>query len=73
MNRRGVEYTIVQLGPSLWKWQFQIGNNVTTGNTNTKLKGMAAKRAEVRIDRALKRLRELNFQWPDSAEPSDAP
>jgi len=72
MNRRGVEYTAVQVGPSLWKWQFQIGDTATSGTTHTKLKGMAAKRAEVRIDRDLKRLRELQERI-DNAEPPDAP
>ena len=73
MNRRGVEYTAVQVEPSLWKWQFQIGDTVTTGTTGTNLRGMAAKRAEKQIDRELKRLRELNFERPENAEPSDAP
>jgi hypothetical protein len=72
MNRRGVEYTAVQVEPSLWKWQFQIGDTVTTGTTHTKLKGMAAKRAEIRIDRELKRLRERQERI-DSVGSPDAP
>ena len=71
MNRRGVEYTAVQVGPSLWKWQFQIGDTVTTGTTHTKLKGMAAKRADARIDRELKRFSALNKRI-DSADSADA-
>jgi hypothetical protein len=45
MNRRGVEFTVTQAEPGLWKWQFQIGEKVTTGKTQSNLMGMAARRA----------------------------
>lgn len=54
MTRRGIEFTLMQLQPGLWQWQFRIGQAVTTGETRTKLKGMAARRAQQRIDRELK-------------------
>jgi hypothetical protein len=44
MNRRGIEFTLVQVEPDLWQWQFRIGETVTTGKTKTELKGMAARR-----------------------------
>jgi hypothetical protein len=44
MNRRGVEFTLTQVHPGLWKWQFQIGKTVTTGKTQSNLMGMAARR-----------------------------
>jgi hypothetical protein len=72
MNRRGVEYTAVQVEPSLWRWQFQIGDTATTGTTQTKLKGMTTKRAEIRIDHELKRSRERQERI-DSAGSPDAP
>jgi hypothetical protein len=50
MNRRGVEFTLHQVGPGLWKWQFQIGKTVTTGKTHSNLIGMAAHMAQKRID-----------------------
>ena len=28
MNRRGVDFTLVQVEPGLWQWQFQIGESV---------------------------------------------
>jgi hypothetical protein len=31
MNRKGVEFSLKQVETDLWKWQFQIGNTVTTG------------------------------------------
>ena len=54
MNRKGVEFTLVQAEPGLWKWQFQIGDTVTTGKTQSNLMGMAARRVQMRIDRELK-------------------
>ena len=59
MNRRGVEFTLVQIEPGLWRWQFQIGETVTTGKTQTSLMGMAAQRARARIDRELRKPRNL--------------
>jgi hypothetical protein len=44
MNRRGVEFTLVQVEADLWLWQFQIGETVMTGKTQTRLKGMATRK-----------------------------
>jgi hypothetical protein len=41
MNRGGIEFTLVQVEPDLWQWQFRIGETVTTGKTKTELKGKA--------------------------------
>jgi len=59
MIRRGVEFTLVQVEPELWKWEFQIDKTVTTGKTKSNLMGMAARRAQQRIDQELKKTREL--------------
>jgi hypothetical protein len=59
MNRRGIEFTLARIEPDLWRWQFQIGETVTTGKTHTRLKGMAARRVHTRIDRELKNPRSL--------------
>jgi hypothetical protein len=59
MNRRGVEFTLTQVHPGLWKWQFQIGKTVTTGKTQSNLMGMAARRVQQRIDRELNKPRDL--------------
>jgi hypothetical protein len=72
MNRRGIEFTLVQVEPDLWQWQFRIGETVTTGKTKTKLRGMAARRAQLRIDRELKKPRDLNHRQTDSAGSPDA-
>ena len=57
MNRRGVEFTVLQVEPGLWRWQFQIGETVRTGKTKTSLEGLAARRVQERIDRELRKLR----------------
>jgi hypothetical protein len=59
VHRRGVEFTLTQVAPGLWKWQFQIGETVTTGKTQSNLMGIAARRVQQRIDRELVKLRDL--------------
>jgi hypothetical protein len=59
MNRKGVEFTLMQVGPGVWKWQFQIGETVTTGKTQSNLMGIAARRVQQRIDRELGKARDL--------------
>ena len=60
MIRKGIEFTIRQIEPDLWKWQFQIGEKVVTGRTRTRLRGMAAHSAQKRIDSELRAPRELS-------------
>ena len=65
MNRRGIEFTLLQVEPGLWQWQFRIGETGTTRKTKTKLNGMAARRVQQRIDRELNKPRDLG-QSPDA-------
>jgi hypothetical protein len=58
MNRKGVEFSLRQAGDELWKWQFQIGNTVTNGQTRSRLMGIAAHRAGKRIDIELRKPRD---------------
>ena len=56
MMHKGVEYTIaVTAVPSIWRWQFQIGETVKTGKTETKIDLLAIRRVQLRIDRELKK------------------
>jgi hypothetical protein len=55
--RNGVEFTLLLIEPGLWRWRFQIGETATTGPTKTNLKGLATRRVETRIDRALHKLK----------------
>jgi hypothetical protein len=64
MNRKGIEFSLLQIEPDVWRWQFQIGETVTTGKTRTRLKGMAAHRVHDRIEGALKLPR--NPRRPDA-------
>ena len=59
MNRKGVEFTLMQAQPGLWKWKFQIGETITTGKTQSSLMGIAARRVQQRIDRELGEPRDL--------------
>jgi hypothetical protein len=60
MIRKGIEFTLVEAQPGLWKWRFRIGETVTTGRTETSLMGMAAHRVQQRIDRELRKPRDLS-------------
>ena len=55
MNRRGVDFTLVQSELGLWEWRFQIGEAVTTGRTEAHLMGLAAHRVQQLIDRELEK------------------
>ena len=59
MNRRGVEFTLVQVEPGLWKWRFQIDQTVSTGKTQTNLMGLADRRVQQRIDFELRKPRDF--------------
>jgi len=59
MIRKGVEFTVVEAQPGLWKWSFRIGETVKTGKTETNLMGMAAHRVQQRIDLELRKPRNL--------------
>ena len=55
MNHKGVEYTLVPSStPGVWKWEFRLGDRGMVGKTETRLVGLAARRAQLKIDRALK-------------------
>ena len=59
MIRKGIEFTLVEAPPGLWKWSFQIADTVRTGKTETNLRGMAAHRVQQRIDLELRKPRNL--------------
>ena len=59
MNRKGVEFTVCQVDDDRWNWRYQIGETVRTGNTQTRLMGMAAHRVQQKIDRQLKEALDL--------------
>jgi hypothetical protein len=55
MNHKGVEYTVVRAEtPGYWHWRFRIGEKVKTGSTETNLELLAMRRAQVKINQALK-------------------
>ena len=57
MMHKGVEYSVaVTAVPSVWKWQFQIGEKLNTGKTETRINLLAIRRVQLRIDRELKKV-----------------
>jgi hypothetical protein len=55
MNHRGIEYTVAKTATAgVWQWQFQIGDQLKTGKTETKIDLLAVRRVQLRIDRELK-------------------
>ncbi len=49
----GIEYSVLKVEPGIWKWTFRIGGDVTTGKTATNIDVLAARRVQLRINRAL--------------------
>ncbi|WP_298377366.1 hypothetical protein [uncultured Bradyrhizobium sp.] len=56
MIHKGVEFSVTQFMPGVWKWRFQIGDRVFTGKTEAKLDLLAIRRVQLRIDRELNNL-----------------
>jgi hypothetical protein len=55
MIHKGVRYSVAPtVDPDIWQWQFEIGHQVKTGKTKTRLAAMAARRVRLKIDAALK-------------------
>ena len=50
---RGIEYSVLKVEPGIWKWTFRIGGAVTTGKTAMNIDLLAARRVQLRINRAL--------------------
>jgi hypothetical protein len=54
MKYKGVDYTVVETTTGgVWKWQFQIGDSVRSGKTETRIELMARRRAQLQINLAL--------------------
>ena len=51
MIHKGVEFTVTQAAPGVWRWQFRIGDKVKSGKTEAKLHLLAIRRVQLRIDR----------------------
>jgi hypothetical protein len=63
MNHRGIEYTVTMTTvPGVWKWQFRIGDEVKTGKTETRIEMLAIRRVQLRIDRELRKVRDLRLR-----------
>jgi hypothetical protein len=57
MIYRDVEYRVaLGLEPGVWQWCFQVGGIVRSGKTSTMLSGMVARRVQLKINAALRRI-----------------
>jgi len=55
MVHKGIPYSVAAtVEPDIWQWQFQIGESIRTGKTNTRLAALAARRVQMKIDAALR-------------------
>jgi hypothetical protein len=54
VDYKGIEFSLKMIGPSLWKYRFQIGRAIKTGRTKTALEHLAIRSVQTRIDRELK-------------------
>lgn len=55
-NHKGVEYLVAPTTtPDIWRWQFQIGDQVKTGQTETRISLLAMRRVQLLINRELKK------------------
>jgi hypothetical protein len=69
MIYRGIEYSVVEAAePGLWKWQFQIGSEIKSGVTATKLYLLASRRAQLKINQALKGAPSASLRFPPSEQ-----
>jgi hypothetical protein len=55
MVYKGVEFTVTQVAPNIWQYQFGLGDRVITGKTKAKLSLLAIRRAQIRINRELRK------------------
>jgi hypothetical protein len=57
MNHKGEDFTVVKTDvDGFWRWQFQIGDQIKPGRTETKIELLAIRRAQLRIDQALREI-----------------
>ncbi len=55
MVHKGIRYSVAAtVEPDIWQWQFQIGESIRTGKTNTRLAALVARRVQMKIDAALR-------------------
>lgn len=55
MIYRGIQYTVIATAePDIWEWRYEIGDQVKTGRTQTRLPALAARRVKSKIDAALR-------------------
>lgn len=55
MIHRGIQYTVVATAePDVWEWRYELGDQIKTGKTQTRLAALAARRVKSKIDAVLR-------------------
>jgi hypothetical protein len=69
MRHRGIEFSVERAveREDLWIWRFIIGDKIRSGKTTTRLELLAIRRAELMIDRELRK-RNVRPQRPIDSE-----
>ena len=74
MIHRGVQYTVVATAePDIWEWRYELGDQVKTGRTQTRLAALAARRVKSKIDAALRAARPNSLSGANVAERMSEP
>ena len=72
MIHRGVQYTVVATAePDIWEWRYELGDQIKSGRTQTRLAALAARRVKSKIDAALRATGAGVPTAPDSHEHSE--
>ena len=70
MIYRGIQYTVMATPePDIWEWRYEIGNQVKTGRTQTRLAALAARRVRSKIDAVLRGATTPEREPRERAEP----
>lgn len=75
MIHRGVQYSVVATAePDIWEWRYELGDQIKTGKTQTRLAALAARRVKSKIDAALRAARQMSSHvaQAERASQSDA-
>lgn len=70
MIYRDIEYSLADVpDANVWHWRFEISGRALTGRIQTRLRLLAVRKVQQRIDRELKQLRSNAPRRVDDANP----
>jgi hypothetical protein len=70
---RGIQYSVVATADAdIWEWRYEMGAQVKSGKTQTRLAALAARRVRSKIDAALRSARPPERASHERAEPAQS-